>query len=347
MTAEKSIHINTIEELRCTSKFGNFFGVPQQVYDRVWQELSSPDGNSVAYISMEIGADPDVFHPVMDFLREQEYTKSKVTDIQLLLNKYLHGPRKIPNYSGGLGVLAGDTLKSFADTHIPVMAVSLLYREGYFSQIVDSKVGQIDQATSWSPEETPTLFQLQDPENPGTPLTITVPFFNEYDHHTQAKAQVWMKMEISEELDYFVPEFLLDYSIPSSPPWVREAGLRLYNSKSSIMKANQRRMLGSAVLPLMKALDLAPRTIHLNEQHGGNHAQRAPRKHPHRPLQGSRSSRDVNRTGDSGAGAPQIDRRSGDPVGFFGSRQSHRRPRAIRARSNASLAHRVRFGKRS
>ncbi len=268
MTAEKNINIKTIDDLCCTSKFGDFFGVPQHVFDRVWQGISSPDGNAVVYISMEIGADPDVFHPVKDLLKEQEYTESRDPEIQLLLNKYLYGPRKIPNYSGGLGVLAGDTLKSFADTHIPVMAVSLLYREGYFSQIVDSKMGQIDQATSWSPEDTPTLFQLQDPENPGTPLIITVPFYNEYDHHTQAKAQVWMKMEISEELDYFVPEFLLDYSIPESPPWVREAGLRLYNSTSAIMKANQRRMLGAATLPLMKALGLTPQTIHLNEQHG-------------------------------------------------------------------------------
>ena len=268
VTAEKTTHINDIRELVCTSPFGTFFGVPQQVFDRVWQGLSNPEGNSVVYISMEIGADPDVFHPLLDLITEQGFTESDDPDIQPLLDKYLHGPRKIPNYSGGLGVLAGDTLKSFADTHIPVMAVSLLYREGYFSQIVDSQVGQIDQATSWSPEETPSLFQLEDPENPGQPLTITVPFYNEYDHPTLATAQVWMKMEISEELDYFVPEFLLDYSIDSSPPWVREAGLRLYNSKSSIMKANQRRMLGSGILPLMNALGLTARTIHLNEQHG-------------------------------------------------------------------------------
>ena len=268
MTAEKSIHINTLKELLCTNKFGTFFGVTQQVLDRVWNGLCNNSGNSTLYISMEIGADPDVFHPLVDFLREQQYTESDDPEIAPLLDKYLYGPRKIPNYSGGLGVLAGDTLKSFADIHVPVVAVSLLYREGYFSQIVDSKVGQIDQATHWSPEETPTLFQLQDPENPGQPLTIEVPFYNEYDHPTLAMAQVWMKMEISEELDYFVPEFLLDYSVSSSPPWVREAGMRLYNAKSAIMKANQRRMLGSGILPLMQALGLTSRTIHLNEQHG-------------------------------------------------------------------------------
>ena len=268
MTAEKTVQVNAVEDLVCRNKFGRFFGVPQHVFDRVWQRLSEPDGNSVVYISMEIGADPDVFHPLVDFLRENNYTKSSNPDTQAICNKYLNGTRKIPNYSGGLGVLAGDTLKSFADIHIPVMAVSLLYREGYFSQIVDSKVGQIDQATSWSPEETPTLFQLKDPENPDQPLEVTVPFFNEYDHPTLAKAHVWMKMEIGEELDYFVPEFLLDYSIPSSPPWVREAGLRLYNATSAIMKANQRRMLGSCIVPLMQALGMTSRTIHLNEQHG-------------------------------------------------------------------------------
>ncbi|XCN72762.1 MAG: alpha-glucan family phosphorylase [Candidatus Electrothrix aestuarii] len=268
MTSKKPININSVEELTCSNKFGTFFGVPQSIFDQVWQELSSPKKNSVAYVSMEIGADPDIFHPVQDFLKEEEYTTSPDPTVQLFLDKYLQGPRKIPNYSGGLGVLAGDTLKSFADTHIPVIAISLLYREGYFSQLVDSRVGQIDQATSWSPEATPTLFQLQDPENPGQPLEITVPFFNEYDHPTMAKAHVWMKMEVSEELDFFVPEFLLDYSIPSSPPWVREAGLRLYNAKSAIMKANQRRMLGSGILPLTEALGLTPHTIHLNEQHG-------------------------------------------------------------------------------
>ncbi|MCI5145723.1 MAG: alpha-glucan family phosphorylase, partial [Candidatus Electrothrix sp. AR3] len=268
MTPKKSVDIDSIEELICSNKYGTFFGVPQSVFDQVWDALANPDIHSVAYISMEIGADPDVFHPVKDFLEKEICKKSNEPEIKQLLEKYQTGPRKIPNYSGGLGVLAGDTLKSFADIHIPVFAVSLLYREGYFSQLMDSRVGQIDQATKWSPEDTPTLFQLKDPHNPEQPLELTVPFFNEYDHPTEAKAHVWMKMEISEELDYFVPEFLLDYSIPSSPPWVREAGLRLYNAKSAIMKANQRRMLGSCILPLSEALGLNPGTLHLNEQHG-------------------------------------------------------------------------------
>ena len=60
-----------------------------------------------------------------------------------------------------------------------------------------------------------------------------------------------MKIEISGDLDYFVPEFLLDYDLPSSPEWVKEASMQLYNAKSAFTKANQRRMLGSGILPLM------------------------------------------------------------------------------------------------
>ena len=268
MTTKKYTDINSISELTCKNCFGTYLGVPQDVFDRVWNRLTGTDGNSVLYVSMEIGADPDVFHPLKDFLLESQLADHSEPQDRHIIEKYINGPRKIPNYSGGLGVLAGDTLKSCADIDLPVAAMSLLYREGYFLQIVDSKVGQIDQGASWSPENTPTLFQLHAPDQPDQPLEITVPFFNGSDNTQEVKAQVWMKMEISETFGSFVPEFLLDYSLPSSPLWVREAAGQLYNSKSAIIKAYQRRMLGAGVLPLMQALGLTADTIHLNEQHG-------------------------------------------------------------------------------
>ncbi len=266
--AEKNKNLDLEQELTCRNAFGTYFGVSQKTFDRVWDSLTGAGGNSVVYISMEIGADPDVFHPLKNYLQRNKITSSPEIHLQKLLTKYLEGPRKIPNYSGGLGVLAGDTLKSFADTHIPVSAVSLLYREGYFSQVVDSKVGQIDHATHWKPEDTPTLFQLQEPGYNDRPLEISVPFFNGDERITEIKAHVWMKMEISGDLDYFVPEFLLDYDLPSSPEWIKDASRQLYNAKSTLTKANQRRMLGSGILPLMDKLGLTSNTIHLNEQHG-------------------------------------------------------------------------------
>jgi len=258
----------SLASLICSNHFGTYFGVSQEIFDRVWSNLSDPSVSSIAYISMEIGADPDVFHPIKDFLAQENILQDPNPQIMAFLQKYLFNARKIPNYSGGLGVLAGDTLKSFADLHLPTLAISLLYREGYFSQIVDSKVGQIDHATLWHPEKTPTLFQLQTPDRPGEPLTIDIPFYNGQQQPIMVKAQVWMKIELNDSRDYFVPEFLLDYSLPDAPAWIKESAHQLYNAKSTIIKANQRRMLGSAILPLFDALGLTPHSLHLNEQHG-------------------------------------------------------------------------------
>jgi starch phosphorylase len=58
----------------------------------------------------------------------------------------------IPTYSGGLGVLAGDTLKSCADLGLPVVGVSLLYRRGYFRQEIDAAGEQIEHPVVWNPE---------------------------------------------------------------------------------------------------------------------------------------------------------------------------------------------------
>ena len=59
----------------------------------------------------------------------------------------------IPTYSGGLGVLAGDTLRSAADLHAPIVAISLLYRSGYFRQSLDGEGHQSESAISWDPLE--------------------------------------------------------------------------------------------------------------------------------------------------------------------------------------------------
>ena len=59
----------------------------------------------------------------------------------------------MPTYSGGLGVLAGDSLKAAADLGLPMVAVTLLHREGYFRQHLDEVGRQTETESSWSPEE--------------------------------------------------------------------------------------------------------------------------------------------------------------------------------------------------
>src|SRR5436305_15272069 len=58
----------------------------------------------------------------------------------------------IPTYSGGLGILAGDTLRSAADLGTPLAAVTLTYRKGYFRQILDPAGSQFEQPQDWNPE---------------------------------------------------------------------------------------------------------------------------------------------------------------------------------------------------
>src|SRR6476646_9985197 len=60
---------------------------------------------------------------------------------------------EMPTYSGGLGILAGDTLRSAADLGVPVVAVTLLHRKGYFRQHVDENGNQFEETASWAPEE--------------------------------------------------------------------------------------------------------------------------------------------------------------------------------------------------
>lgn len=256
------------ESMIATSAIGTFFGIDQDTFNHVWDQLTAPSGNSVAYISMEIGADPDVYSPIRDHLLTSPPQGSFDGRLQKYINKFLHGEQKIPNYSGGLGILAGDTLKSFADCRLPVVAVSLLYRKGYFSQYVDSQLGQISKNVDWQPEATPGLYLLQDPANTGHPLQIEIPFLNEYDQETVATAQVWMKLEVSSNLDFFIPEILLDFYRPETPSLIRNAAAQLYNAESSMIKAIQRRMLGTGILPALRALGITSKTFHLNEQHG-------------------------------------------------------------------------------
>ena len=59
----------------------------------------------------------------------------------------------IPTYSGGLGVLAGDTLRSAADLGLPMVGVSLVHRKGYFFQRLDAEGRQLEEPVAWSPND--------------------------------------------------------------------------------------------------------------------------------------------------------------------------------------------------
>jgi starch phosphorylase len=259
---------NQLKKMICSNSYGTFFGITQDTLDRCWNNLTSEDGNSCIYITMEIGAEPDVYNPVKQYLETLGPLECEDEEITTFLHRFLKGPGKIPTYGGGLGILAGDTLKGFADNKIPVAAISLFYQQGYFTQLVDPQLGQVDWKTLWQPEKTPGLYLLRQPANPDIPLQIEVPFFDENNKTVMAYANIWLKLEINNDRDFAVPEFLLDYNTAKSPSWIADAANKLYDSSSERTKAIQRRMLGAGVLPVRDLFGLTSRVYHLNEQHG-------------------------------------------------------------------------------
>src|SRR3989338_7013055 len=68
---------------------------------------------------------------------------------------------KVPTYSGGLGILAGDTIKSCADLGVPITAVTLLNEKGYFAQRLDAEGAQAEVPVDWPKEEFLTLLPPQ------------------------------------------------------------------------------------------------------------------------------------------------------------------------------------------
>ena len=159
----------------------------------------------------------------------------------------------IPIYSGGLGILSGDHLKSASDLGIPLVAVGLLYKNGYFHQKIN---GYGDQETEYNNIELSNL-----PINPvkdenGEELKIYVKFENR-----KVYLKVW-QINVGR-----IKLYLLDSDIDENSPEDRETTLRLYGGDQD-MRIRQEIILGMGGTNLLtRALGLNPTVYHMNEGH--------------------------------------------------------------------------------
>ncbi len=157
-----------------------------------------------------------------------------------------------PNYSGGLGVLAGDHLKSASDLGIPLVGVGLLYHFGYFHQ----RLGP----DGWQQEDyrevDTTLQPLQPVTTPGgSRVRVDIPL----DGRT-AVAQVW-RLDVGK-----IPLYLLDTDIEPNIASDRELSSRLYGGDSE-MRIEQEIVLGIGGVRALQAIGLCPAACHMNEGH--------------------------------------------------------------------------------
>ncbi|NPV87994.1 alpha-glucan family phosphorylase [Coprothermobacteraceae bacterium] len=158
----------------------------------------------------------------------------------------------LPIYSGGLGVLAGDHLKSASDLGLPLIAIGLLYKHGYFSQEIDAEGRQREIFPEYVPADLPITPLL---DQNGKQVLISVPIDD-----TQLKAHVF-KAEIGR-----VTLYLLDPDVEENSEHHRKVCDYLYNPSVDV-RLSQEILLGIGGMKLLEHLGVEPGVIHLNEGH--------------------------------------------------------------------------------
>lgn len=177
----------------------------------------TPDNQTVvAYFSMEIGLDP-----------------------------------AMPTYSGGLGVLAGDTLRAAADLGIPMVGVTLLHRKGYFQQHLDAQGTQSESPAIWSPEE------FLEPLPARASVTI---------EGRRVLIRAW-RSAIRGVTGHGVPVFFLDTALAGNSPIDQSLTDHLYGG-DNWYRLCQEVLLGLGGVAMLRALGYeAAQVYHMNEGH--------------------------------------------------------------------------------
>lgn len=156
------------------------------------------------------------------------------------------------NYSGGLGVLSGDHMKSASDLGIPMVGVGLFYHEGYFTQQVDKAGWQQEEYATADPDDLP-INETTDAD--GNPQIVQV------DTRTgPIYAKVW-QMDVGR-----VSLYLLDSDIEQNSESDRKLTSRLYGGDQR-MRIRQELLLGVGGVRALAAVGIKPRVIHMNEGH--------------------------------------------------------------------------------
>jgi starch phosphorylase len=219
-------HISNDElDARCTCEFGEKIARVKQRFDNymsdtnTWAANHAPEllANPVAYFSAEFG---------------------------------IHESVRI--YSGGLGVLAGDHLKSASDLGINFIGITLFYKEGYFRQYLNHDGWQIEDYPLQYPESLP-VEKVTTIDGKDLIISLTIAQSTVY-------AQAW-SIRVGRAVLY-----LLDTNIPANESNYRDICCRVYGGDQN-MRINQEILLGIGGVKLLEALHISPAVYHMNEGH--------------------------------------------------------------------------------
>jgi starch phosphorylase len=157
----------------------------------------------------------------------------------------------MPTYAGGLGVLAGDLLRAAADLGVPMAGVTLLHRQGYFRQHLDSLGNQTELPVTWRPED------RLEPLEPRVTISI---------EGRPMRLRAWRRTLRSGILPP-VPVYFLDTQLPENDPWQQSLTGRLYGGDDRY-RLCQEAVLGLGGAEMLRALGhVNVWTYHMNEGH--------------------------------------------------------------------------------
>ena len=172
--------------------------------------------STIAYFSMEVGLDP-----------------------------------AMPTYSGGLGVLAGDTLRAGADLAVPMVGVTLLHRKGFFRQHLDARGDQTEGPSIWYPEE------FLQPLEPRVSVAI---------EERKVQIRAW-RYPVRGVTGHSVPVYFLDTALPENDPWDQTLTDYLYGGDDHY-RLCQEVVLGLGGVAMLRALGHDKvQLYHMNEGH--------------------------------------------------------------------------------
>lgn len=155
-------------------------------------------------------------------------------------------------YSGGLGILAGDHTKSASNLGLPLVGVSLFYRQGYFQQHISNDGWQQERYINYDPQKLPmTLVK----DKKGNPLVCSVEI-----GHSEVKFQAW-RVQVGR-----IQIILLDTDLPGNEDRFKLITAHVYGGDQSTRIA-QETVLGIGGVRMLRAMGIAPTVFHMNEGH--------------------------------------------------------------------------------
>ncbi|MDD5005302.1 MAG: alpha-glucan family phosphorylase [Candidatus Omnitrophica bacterium] len=238
-----------------------YFGFPLDSIIEAERKLRSAENKSIAYISMEYGLATSFYNTFKSsdgvgeknrVINHQIFSNMRIEDylFDFQIDKILD----LPIYSGGLGVLAGDTLKSAADLGIPLVAIGILWEKGYFKQNFWFKYGQVPEEMNWDPHNYPGLIPLKN--------IIKIKFKKDTVH-----LRLWKYYVFSHDKKNVIPLILLDSNIEENSEEIKRLTDQLYKSSDNWTKIMQRSILGIGAIKTLDELGYKVDRYHLNEGH--------------------------------------------------------------------------------